>query len=420
MADQLHRYERRIYDVLRTRMDDEPAVVIQGPRTVGKSTLLQALGEATDVPVIDLDDPATRDAVTLEPRLFVSGPRPVLIDEYQKLPIILDAIKAELNQNSAPGQFVLTGSTRFEALPTLGQALTGRLHRLPLRPLTQAELEGVDTNAVKALFANPASFVSTRPSTTPRAEYVHRMVRGGFPAALARAKESARSRWFDDYVALTLERDAADVRELRRANLLPQLLKRLAGQTAQVLNVSKAGAAVGLDANTAGDYVKVLEALFLLARLPAWGKTLTTRSTRSPKVHMVDSGVAARLLLMSETKLAQPDATALTQLGHLLETFVVGELSSHASWLDENVTLGHWRTHDGDEVDLVLENDDGRVVGVEVKASTRVTTDDFGSLRKLRNALPGRFHLGVVFHLGERLIRTDDGLVAAPVDMLWR
>ncbi|MFO7544422.1 MAG: ATP-binding protein [Trueperaceae bacterium] len=413
-------YARKLEHLVLERLREEPALLLQGPRSVGKSTLLQAIASANAVPVFDLDEPATRDAVRLDPSLYASGSRPVLIDEYQKVPVVLDAIKAELNQSSAPGQFVLTGSTRYDALPTIAQALTGRLHRLTAHPLTQAELEGRDTNIVTTLFDTPQELRARAPSKTTREDYIHRIVRGGFPLALARSTVASRNRWFDDYLSLTLERDAREIRELHRSSRLPRLLERLAGQTGQVLNVSKAGQAAGLEANTASEYVRVLEALFLLHQLPAWGKTLTSRSTKSPKIHVLDSGVAARLLRLSEEKLASRDATALSELGHLLETFVVNEVLRHASWLDASFTVGHWRTHDGDEVDLVLERDDGRIIAIEVKATTRIGDEAFRALRKLRQALDERFFAGVVLHLGGRALRTKDALYAAPVDVLWR
>lgn len=402
------------------RLNEEPALLVQGPRSVGKSTLLRAIAASSAVPLVDLDDPATRDAVRLDPRLYASAGRPVIIDEYQKAPEILDAIKAELNRSSEPGQFVLAGSTRYDALPTAAQALTGRLHRMSVYPLTQAELEGTDTNIVASLFTTPPVLTRASPSTTTREEYVQRIVRGGFPLALARSTVPSRNRWFDDYLALTLERDAREIRELHRSSRLPRLLERLAGQTGQVLNVSKAGQAAGLEPNTATEYVRVLEALFLVHRLPAWGRTLTSRSAKSPKVHVVDSGVAARLLRLSEEKLARREATALSELGHLLETFVVNEVIRHASWLDETFTIGHWRTHEGVEVDLVLERDDGMVVALEVKATGRITDEAFLSLRKLRSALGEHFSTGAIFHLGDRSFRTEDGLHALPVDVLWR
>jgi uncharacterized protein len=413
-------FARRLERLVLERLREEPALLLQGPRSVGKSTLLRAIATANGVSVVDLDDPATRDAVRLDPSLYAGGDRPVLIDEYQKVPTILDAIKAELNQSSAPGQFVLTGSTRYDALPTIAQSLTGRLHRLTAHPLTQAELEGRATNIVTTLFDAPQELRTASPSKTTRGDYIHRIVRGGFPLALARSNTASRNRWFDDYLALTLERDAREVRELHRSSRLPRLLERLAGQTGQVLNVSKAGQAAGLEANTAGDYVRVLEALFLVHQLPAWGKTLTSRSTKSPKIHVLDSGVAARLLRLSEDKLANRDATSLTELGHLLETFVVNELLRHVSWLEATFTVGHWRTHDGDEIDLILERDDGKIVAVEVKATTRVGDEAYGALRKLRAAVGERFFAGVVLHLGEHSLRAEKGIYAAPVDALWR
>lgn len=410
---------RRLETLITERLREEPALLLEGPRSVGKSTLLWSLAAGSGATVIDLDDPATRSAVELDPRLFAAGDRPVLIDEYQKAPMILDAIKAELNQRSEPGQFVLTGSTRHDALPTAAQALTGRLHRMTVHPLAQAELASAGTNLVATMFDAPDDLRSSGSPNVSRDAYIARIVQGGFPLALARATRASRDRWFDDYLRLSLERDAREVRDLHRAGHLPRLLERLAGQTAQVLNVSRAGSAVGLDANTATSYLKVLEALFLVQRLPAWGRTLTSRSAGSPKLHVVDSGLAARLLRLSEDKLASRDPAALTELGHLLESFVVNELLRHASWLDESFTFGHWRTHDHDEVDLVIERHDGTIVAIEVKATGRVPAEAFRSLRKLRDALPGRFRAGVVLHMGLQAYRADEALYAAPVDRLW-
>lgn len=411
---------RQLESLIADRLREEPAVLLEGPRSVGKSTLLRQISARSGSNVIDLDDPATRSAVEADPRLFVAAPRPVLFDEYQQAPAILDAIKSELNKSSHPGQFVITGSTRHDALPIAAQALTGRLHRMLVPPLTQSEIEVSGANLLTALFATPNELRSSTPGTTPREDSIGRIVRGGFPLALARPNTSSRNRWFDDYLRLTLERDALAVHGLRRAERLPPLLERLASQTGQVLNVSKAGSAVGLDATTATSYLKVLEALFLVQRLPAWGKTLTARSSASPKIHVVDSGIAARLLRLSEAKLASRDATAITELGHLLASFVVNELLRQASWLDEATTTGHWRTHDGDEVDLVIERDDGLIVAVEVKAGSRVTTRSIRPLERLRDALGERFRAGVILYLGDNAYRATDRLYVVPVDRLWR
>lgn len=410
---------RRLEQVARARLLDEPVIALQGPRAVGKTTLLRALASTHGVEVIDLDDLETRDAVSADPGIFVAGPSPVCIDEYQHVPEVLDAIKAELNRDGSPGRFAITGSSRHDALPRAAQALTGRLHLMAVYPFSQGEIEGVEENCVETLFTNPSAVVSAGVSRTTRASYVERVVTGGFPTALRRSTESARVRWFDDYVALCLERDAAELARIQQKAALPELLTRLAAQTGQVLNIAAAGHAAGLKQRTADNYAKLLEALFLVHRLPAWGKTLRARAAALPKLHFVDSGLAARLLRLGGTRLARLDATALQQFGHLLETFVVGEVRKQLSWMDGVSAVGHWRTHDGVEVDLVVERDDGSVIAFEVKAGSRVVGSDLTGLRVIRDALGDAFVAGAALHTGSRSYVADDRIYALPVDRLW-
>jgi predicted AAA+ superfamily ATPase len=412
---------RRLASVVETRMADEPVILLQGPRAVGKSTLLRELAEDVGAEVIDLDDLAVRDAVARDPGLFVGGERPVFIDEYQRAPIVLDAIKAELNRDSRPGRFVLTGSARHESLPTVAQALTGRLHRLPVYPLSQGEIGQVHERLIEDLFADATAAVrDAAPSRTTRADYIARVVAGGFPLALARGNVTSRNRWFDDYVRLSLERDVQELSKIRQAAALPRFLERLAGQTAQLLNVNKAATSVQLDDGTARSYLRLLDAVFLLYLLPAWGASLSARSTKSPKLHLLDSGVAARLLRLGEEKLAARSAVALTEFGHLLETFVVTELLKQVSWTDWVASVGHWRTTAGDEeVDLVIERDDGMIVAFEIKASGRIPGPDLVPLRKLRDAVGDQFVAGVAFYLGTRSYTYEDRIHVMPVDRIW-
>jgi len=412
---------RRLAGVVEARMVDEPVILVQGPRAVGKSTLLRELAAAARAEVIDLDDLAVRDAVGRDPGLFVSGDGPVFIDEYQRAPVVLEAIKAELNRDSRPGRFVLTGSARHESLPTVAQALTGRLHRLPVYPLSQGEIGRVHERLLDGLFADATAVVRGGASSrTTRADYIARVVAGGFPLALARGSAAARNRWFDDYVRLSLERDVQELSKIRQAAALPRFLERLAGQTAQVLNVNRAATSVQLDDGTARSYLRLLDAVFLLYLLPAWGTSLSARSTKSPKLHLLDSGVAARLLRLGEDKLAARSAAALTEFGHLLETFVVTELLKQASWADWVAGVGHWRTTPGDEeVDLVVEREDGMIVAFEVKASGRIPGPDLNPLRKLRDALGEQFLAGVAFYLGTRSYTYEDRIHVLPVDSIW-
>lgn len=412
--------DRRVLALALERMADDPVVLLEGPRAVGKSTLLRAVAASCGAILLDLDDPATREAVATDPGTFVTGAVPVCVDEYQKAAIVLDAIKSELNRDGRPGRFVLTGSTRHDALPAAAQTLTGRLSRLTVFPLSQGEIAGTRERLLGQLFTDPDRVVAAVPtSTTSREDYIARMVAGGFPMALNRSTETARNRWFDEYITLTLQRDVRELSRIRQGPLLAALLHRLAGQTAQVLNIDRAARYVGLDSTTTESYVRLLEAVFLVNRLPTWGKTLRSRAAATPKLHVLDSGVAARLLRLTPDKLARKDPTSLTELGHLLETFVVGELLKQASWLDGLAGAGHWRTHDGDEVDLVIERDDGAIVAFEVKAAGRVPGEDFKPLRKLRSAAGGAFLAGIALYTGSRSYNVEDRLHIMPVDRLW-
>ena len=409
---------RRVLGLVLARLVEEPVVALQGPRTVGKSTLLGEVARRHGVEVIDLDEPAVRDAVMADPATFVAGAPPVCVDEFQKAPVVLDAIKAELNRRLEPGRFVITGSTRFDALPRAAQALTGRIHVIDLLPFSQGEIDGRAEDFLAAAMGAPNLLVSSRRSATSRNDYIERICRGGLPLAVARQAES-RSRWIDDYVRVSLARDVTEMARIRQGALLPALLRRLAAQTAQVLNMAAAARGAGLEPRTAETYTKLLEDLFLLRRLGAWGRTLRARTAATPKVHVLDSAVAARLLGLSPGRLGRLDPAALSEFGHLLETFVVGELLKQASWSGDIAGVGHWRTHDGHEVDLVVERHDGAVTAFEVKSAARVTARDARGLRALRDGVGDAFNIGIILHTGELTYRLDDRIIVAPIDVLW-
>jgi predicted AAA+ superfamily ATPase len=412
--------ERRVSALLDDLLRVEPVIALHGPRSVGKSTVLSALAGARGVPVLDLDDLGIRDAVVANPQTAVATPGLLCVDEYQHAPQILDALKARLNrEGTLPGTAVLTGSTRQDALPRTAQALTGRLHTMTIWPLSQGEISGVDEDFLPALRAEPDAAVAARPSsTTTRAEYADRLCAGGFPLALRRTG-TARDRWFDDYIRQSLERDAVELVRIRQRTMLRDLLGRLAGRTGQILNLTSVSQGLTGDRRTIEDYVRLLEDLFLIDRLPAWGKTLRTRAVAAPKLHVIDTGVAARLMGIAPAKLATLDPTALAEFGHLLETFVVGELRKQVSWLDEQVSTGHWRTHDGDEVDYIIEFNNGQVLAFKVKANERVSGADLKGLRTLRDTLGDRFVAGVALSTGLRSFTCEDRLHVMPVDRLW-
>lgn len=217
----------------------------------------------------------------------------------------------------------------------------------------------------------------------------------------------------------SMQRDIRDLARIRQADSLTRLLERLAAQTAGLLNISHAAEAAGVEVRTANGYEKLLEALFLVQRLPAWGRTASSRTGRLPKLHMVDSGIAAHLQRVTPEHLARRSPAAMTQFGHLLETFAVNQILAQASWVDENTHAGHWRTRDGHEVDLVLAGHDGRLICFEVKAGTRIRPEDLRGLCALRSLVGADFAAGIVLHTGRYTYETDDGRYCAPIDRLW-
>jgi uncharacterized protein len=411
--------KRRLVDVVAVRFTEEPVVVLNGPRTVGKSTLLSQLAERLGRTVIDCDDPATRLAVRADPGRFVESSEPVLIDEYQHVPELLDAIKAQLNRDLRAGRYVLAGSTRYAAVPAAAQALTGRVDIIPVLPLTQGEIDGALETFVATLLDGGLDMALSQMPATTRDEYARRSTSGGMPVALRRLPGRSRSRWFANYIDLVVDKDVMDISRVRQREMLPRLLRQLAVRSGQVLNIAATSGAIGLDRSTAENYVKLLEAVFLVHRLPAWGTTLGSRIVRHPKVHMVDSGVMAWLLNLTPQKIAQATPAALTEYGHLLETFAVGEVLKQVSWWDAPVAAGYFRTEAGDEVDLVLERDDGQVIALEIKAGSRVGSEDLRGLRTLKDRLGSRLQHAIVFYTGEHKYRQDGWIWILPLDQLW-
>ncbi|MFN7588082.1 MAG: ATP-binding protein [Planctomycetota bacterium] len=408
---------RRALATAAERLRDAQVVVLSGPRAVGKSTVLRTLAAELGREVVDLDNPSTAQAFTADPMRFLDRPRPVLIDEYAKAPESLDLVKALLNRDGSPGQFLLAGSTRYGSVPAIAQALTGRAQIVPVLPLSQGEITETTESFVEELVRGRTPALAD--SGLDRAAYADRVLRGGMPMALRIAGEGARQRWFDQYLQLTLDKDVAELRKVRRRVLMPRLATLVAARTAQLANTAKLGQELDLDRSTTEDYLQLLEAVFLHQQLAAWGTTLSARSAATPKLHFVDTGLAARLLRVTREQLLAARPQALQQFGHLLETFVVNEIVKQTHWLDEPVAVGHWRTHDGDEVDLVLERPDGSVIAFEVKASPNVREEDARGLQALARRVGEDRCTGVILHTGKHAFRLG-GALALPVASLWQ
>ena len=375
--------------------------------------------ESRDYSYFTFDDPVTRDAAEADPMGFVAAlPERVILDEVQRVPELFEAIKIFVDRQRTPGRFLLTGSTNVFLVPKLSDSLAGRMQIVPLHPLTQYELTGQanpsrpDAGFISALFGEGFPVFQCELLGT---HLVEKIVAGGYPAALERPTARRAANWYRDYVEALVQRDVRDISRVRSLDVLPRLLRAAAAQTAQLFNLNSLTSPFELSRPSIGDYVTLLERLFLLERLPAWHGNRLKRLVKSPKLHLTDTGLAAALL-GADAKALAADRTLL---GHLLETFAFRELRRQASWHDIPTEFFHFRDKDGVETDIVLEQTSGAIAGLEIKAAATVNRRDFRGLRKLEKAVGDRFIRGVVLYDGEASVPFGDRYCAVPISRLW-
>lgn len=406
-------YPRLAQSNLLEGLDDSPVVLIHGARQCGKTTLAQMVGATRGYRYFSFDDDVVRAAGQSDPKGFVGDlPQRVILDEIQRAPALLGALKMAVDRDRTPGRFLLTGSSNLMLLPTVADSLAGRMEILRLFPLAQVELARHRSGFIEALFANGFTASSVDRLKLGLAE---RIVAGGFPAALARSSHRRRRTWYRDYIGAIVQRDVRDLANISSGDAIPRLLALAAGQTARLLNVADLAAPFRLSRPTIRHYLSLLIRLFLVDEVPPWHSNRLTRLIKTPKLHLGDSGLACALLGHDPATLYRDRAA----LGQLLETFVYQELKRQASFGPDEIRFYHFRDKDGVEVDLVLERGGHELVGVDVKASATVTGRDFRGLRKLAEASDGRFVCGIVLYDGDLGARFGDRLHAVPIRALW-
>ncbi|MGD9548423.1 MAG: ATP-binding protein [Candidatus Krumholzibacteriia bacterium] len=394
-------------------MTDTPVVLIHGPRQSGKTTLARHVGREKGFAYYSFDDVGVRSAAQDDPAGFVAElPERVILDEIQRIPELFSTIKLAVDRDRRPGRFILTGSANILMIPRVSDSLAGRMEIVRLHPLSRCEILGRRSEFIADLFAGAGMM---HQAARLGAEIAEIVAAGGYPDALARASERRRTGWYTEYVETIAQRDIKDLARIREIEVLPQIVALAAAQTAQLFNLAELAGPFRLSRPTIGDYVTLLEQVFLIHRLPSWHCNRLSRLIKAPKLHVGDTGVACAVLNHSAAALREDR----TLLGHLLETYVVQELRRQASWSEERVQFHHFRTKEGAEVDAVLERAGRRIAGVEVKLSGTVVAKDFRGLKKLREAVGSRFAAGVVLYDGEVTIPFGEGLFAVPLSRLW-
>lgn len=391
-------------------------VVVTGPRQAGKTTLVRQVlgGRGT---LIRLDEDAVLQAALADPVGMASyGATPRAFDEVQRAgdPLVR-AIKAVIDTDSSPGQFLLDGSADFLTVPTLSESLAGRAVFLELWPFSQGELRNGPDGFLRTALDDPESMRSGPRSALSGRDYLEAICTGGFPEVVSLPGPS-RGTWFANYVRTVTQRDISAMTGARRADRLPRLIRLLAARTAGELVVANVSADVGLSRETTEDYIGFLGTTYLVHLVPAWSRNLTTKVKRHPKVYLTDTGLAAHLLGKRPDALQRPGDV---NHGPLVETFVVSEVRKQLGWSGAEATLHHFCDRDGAEVDLVVEATDGRIIGIEVKASATPAQRDFRWLAWLRDKVGHDFVHGLVLYGGDRPLAFGDRLTALPLSYLW-
>jgi uncharacterized protein len=373
------------------------------------------VGASRPAAYVTLDDSLRLASAHENPQGFVLGlPDPVVLDEVQRAPEIFRSIKLSVDQDRRPGRFLLTGSANVLLLPKLSDSLAGRMRIITLWPLSQGEIDGVRERFLEAVFADgPLSPVD---GVETRAQLAVRVARGGFPQAVLLPEGAPRDGWMRDYATTLLERDVRELAAVGDRVALPRLLRVLAARSGTLLNASDLARATGIARATLERYLALFAKTFTVQLMPAWAGDVARRLIKSPKVLFTDAGLACHLAgLDAERLLDDPD-----RFGPLLETSVGGELLKQTAFAVERIDLMHYRDDRGAEVDWVLEDARGRVVGIEVKATSSPSSRDFKGLRAFAGTIGERFHRGVLLHTGQAAVPMGGGMWALPLDSLWR
>lgn len=404
-------YKRLIERRAEEALSDTPVVLIVGPRRAGKTTLVRKMAE-TGRSYVTLDDQTALDAARSDPVGFIRGLDRATIDEIQRAPDLLLAIKKTVDEDYRPGRFLLTGSANVLMLPRVADSLAGRMETMRMLPLARAEIAGTSPTFLERLFEGK---LRSDNDAIVGDDLFRLVLTGGFPEAIVRESERRRQDWARSYLTSVLTRDLRDIAEIEKLTELPAFVRLLAQHSGQLVNYSQFGGSINVSHKTSQRYVALLEQVFLVSTLQPWYTNALKRIAKTPKLHFLDSGLLAASRGLTFDRL-KADRGAF---GSLLESFVFSEVSKLMTGSDLRLTPYHFRDQQMREVDIVLERDDGKIVGIEIKASATVRSADFGGLRTLAEACKGRFAFGVVLSDSADVIPFDERLAAAPVSCLW-
>lgn len=398
--------KRSIESLIQTALSISPIVLLKGARQVGKSTLSTQL----KLHYVVLDDISVRISVKEDPIGFIQRlPKPACIDEIQKAPELLEALKLYVDANRRNGDFLLTGSANILDMKAAKDTLAGRIIELELFPLSLKEKSNdAQSNCIDLLFAQ--QFDSKRLAYQ---EIVDQIIRGGYPEALKLSTPMERRLWFSSYISTYVERDARDLAELRDIDSYFRFLNIIAPRSTQMLNKSDLAKEVGVRIETIENYLTILEQTFQVKMVRPYFENIGKQFVKSPKVYLNDTGLMSYLL-----KITSPESFEESSYkGALVETLVCNELFKHLGFTETSTDIYHYRTNDKKEIDFILKRKD-TIIAIEVKASMSVGKEDFKHIRDYQKNSKNKV-VGIVLYMGEHLLPFGEECIALPAGFLF-
>lgn len=407
-------YPRWQTAVVKATLTKRRVVILAGARQSGKTTLAKLLS-LKNTEYRTLDDKVLLEAAVHDPHEFVKhNNHLMIIDEVQKAPGLLPAIKKIVDEDNRPGQYLLTGSANIQALPGVTESLAGRISKIKLRPLAQGEIIKKKPNFLRSVFSQ--TFKKQNLIKLDRDEIINIAMRGGYPEVIT-ASAKDRNSWHRDYIDAILERDLKDIINIRRQDAMRNLLHVVAAWSTKMIDLSSIGANLSIKRPTIESYLNALESLYLIERVMPWTKTDYERVGKQQKLMMVDSGLMASILQWQPKNIRFDK----DKLGKLIETHVGCELQKHIDASDEIYALYHYRDREKREIDFLIENDDNQLLGIEVKSSSNVGLSEFKHLKWFSEniVLRNKTFIGIVLYTGEHIVSFGDGFWAIPISALY-
>lgn len=387
-------------------------VLLVGARQCGKTTLAKQL-VSNETAYLTLDDITLREAATSDPQGFVQHKlKTLIIDEIQRVPSLLPAIKKVVDEETRSGQYLLTGSANIQALPSAQESLAGRVSKVRLRPLSQGEITGTLPNFLTYVFAQSFDF---QWKFYEKEAIVDMAFRGGFPEILTLERQD-RKKWHKDYIDALLERDLRDVAAINKYDAMGELITILAAWSSKFMDLSSIASGLSIRRPTVEAYLNALEALYLVETVSPWTKTDYGRIGKQQKLFMTDSGLMSSLLAWKSDQIKFDS----DRLGKLMETFIFNELAAQIDASNGEYELYHYRDREKREIDFLIEREDQSLLGIEVKSSLSVQKKDFSHLIWFQdNLAKDKDFVGIVLYSGNLPLSFGQNLWAIPISMLW-